>query len=44
MLRSKVEPEAIWECNLNELDEVTAWNFVENKESGSFSIEKASQV
>lgn len=44
MLRGEVETDAIWTCNLNELDDVTGWNFVENEESGAFSIEKANLV
>ncbi|KAF8597183.1 hypothetical protein BDV93DRAFT_527621 [Ceratobasidium sp. AG-I] len=44
MLRGEVETDAIWECNLNELDDVTGWNFVENEESGAFSIERATLV
>ncbi|CAE7063522.1 unnamed protein product [Rhizoctonia solani] len=38
MLRGEVETDAIWTRNLNELDDVTGWNFVEDDESGAFSI------
>ncbi|KAG9084525.1 hypothetical protein FRC06_004047 [Ceratobasidium sp. 370] len=44
LLRGAVETDAIWECNLNELNDVTGWNFVEDSASGSFSIEPASGV
>lgn len=44
MLRGEIETDAIWECNLNELDDVTGWNFIENDESGQFSIDKANLV
>ncbi|KAG9096236.1 hypothetical protein FS749_008867 [Ceratobasidium sp. UAMH 11750] len=42
LLRGAVETDAIWECNLNELNDVTGWNFIEDTASGSFSIEPAS--
>ncbi|KAJ1299598.1 hypothetical protein OPQ81_012018 [Rhizoctonia solani] len=38
MLRGEVETDAIWTRNLNELDDVTGWNFVEDDASGAFSI------
>ncbi|KAG8719080.1 hypothetical protein FRC08_003698 [Ceratobasidium sp. 394] len=41
LLRGAVETDAIWECNLNELNDVTGWNFIEDTASGSFSIEPA---
>ncbi|KAF8597189.1 hypothetical protein BDV93DRAFT_513565 [Ceratobasidium sp. AG-I] len=44
MLRGEVETDAIWECNLNELDDVTGWNFVEDEESGAFTIQKATLI
>ena len=44
MLRGEVETDAIWEMNLNELDDVTGWNLIENEESGMFSIEPANLV
>ncbi|QRV90243.1 hypothetical protein RhiJN_18261 [Ceratobasidium sp. AG-Ba] len=40
-LRGEVETEAIWSQDLNLLDDVSSWNFVEDPESGSFHIEKA---
>ncbi|ELU36752.1 hypothetical protein AG1IA_09218 [Rhizoctonia solani AG-1 IA] len=40
MLRGEVETDAIWTCNLNELDDVTGWNFIEDDATGGFSIEK----
>ncbi|CAE6458623.1 unnamed protein product [Rhizoctonia solani] len=44
MLRGEVETDAIWTCNLNELDDVTGWNFVEDDASGGFSIQKSNMV
>ncbi|CAE6335930.1 unnamed protein product [Rhizoctonia solani] len=44
MLRGEVETDAIWTCNLNELDDVTGWNFVEDDASGEFRIERSIQV
>ncbi|KAF8600684.1 hypothetical protein BDV93DRAFT_525268 [Ceratobasidium sp. AG-I] len=44
MLRGEVETDAIWEMNLNQLDDVTGWNLIENEESGMFSIEPANSV
>ncbi|CAE6476488.1 unnamed protein product [Rhizoctonia solani] len=44
MLRGEVETDAIWTCNLNELDDVTGWNFIEDDANGGFSIEKANKV
>ncbi|KAG9085641.1 hypothetical protein FRC06_003525 [Ceratobasidium sp. 370] len=44
LLRGAVETDAIWECNLNELDHVTGWNFVEDSASGAFTIERAGGV
>jgi hypothetical protein len=44
MLRGEVETEAIWRCNLNELDDVTGWNFVEDDTSGEFRIERSIHV
>ncbi|KAG9085642.1 hypothetical protein FRC06_003526 [Ceratobasidium sp. 370] len=41
LLRGEVETDKIWSQNLNELDDVTGWNFVEDDTSGAFSIEKA---
>ncbi|KAJ1300844.1 hypothetical protein OPQ81_002484 [Rhizoctonia solani] len=38
MLRGEVETDAIWTRNLNELDDVTGWNFVEDDATGAFSI------
>lgn len=44
MLRGEVETDAIWECNLNEVDDVTGWDLLEDEESGEFSIEAAKIV
>lgn len=44
MLRGEVETDAIWSQNLNELDDVTGWNLVEDEESGMFSMERANRV
>ncbi|CAE7230706.1 unnamed protein product [Rhizoctonia solani] len=44
MLRGEVETDAIWRCNLNELDDVTGWYFVEDDATGGFRIEKSLQV
>ncbi|KAB5589142.1 hypothetical protein CTheo_7414 [Ceratobasidium theobromae] len=44
MLRGEVETDAIWTCNINEIDDVTGWNFIEDGASGAFSIEAASSV
>ncbi|KAB5592337.1 hypothetical protein CTheo_4218 [Ceratobasidium theobromae] len=41
MLRGEVETDAIWSCNLNELEDVTGWNFMEDETSGAFIIEQA---
>ncbi|KAB5591778.1 hypothetical protein CTheo_4770 [Ceratobasidium theobromae] len=43
MIRGDVET-AIWSCNLNELGDVTGWNFTEDAASGEFSIERANKV
>ncbi|KAF8600681.1 hypothetical protein BDV93DRAFT_525265 [Ceratobasidium sp. AG-I] len=44
MLRGEVETDAIWTQNLNELDDVTGWNLIEDEESGQFTIVPASRV
>lgn len=44
MLRGEVETDAIWSQNLNELDDVTGWNLIEDEESGQFAIVPASRV
>ncbi|KAB5592341.1 hypothetical protein CTheo_4222 [Ceratobasidium theobromae] len=44
MLRGEVETSAIWTCNINEIDDVTGWNFIEDDANGGFSIEPASRV
>ncbi|QRW13263.1 hypothetical protein RhiLY_12262 [Ceratobasidium sp. AG-Ba] len=43
-LRGAVETEAIWQININHLDDVTSWNFVENGENGSFEIKPAGSI
>ncbi|QRV84654.1 hypothetical protein RhiJN_26719 [Ceratobasidium sp. AG-Ba] len=43
-LRGEVETEAIWTMDLNTLDDLSSWNFVENPESGSFEIKAAGQL
>ncbi|GAB1528559.1 hypothetical protein RhiTH_011753 [Rhizoctonia solani] len=43
ILRGEMETDAIWSYNLDklsEMDDVTLWNFVEDDESGSFSISR----
>ena len=44
MLRGEVETDAIWRCNLNELDDVTGWNFIEDEATGAFFIEPSNYV
>ncbi|KAG8727782.1 hypothetical protein FRC11_012462, partial [Ceratobasidium sp. 423] len=39
VLRGEVETDAIWTQNLNEIDDVTSWNFVEHPSTGEFSVE-----
>ncbi|KAG8736739.1 hypothetical protein FRC10_008981 [Ceratobasidium sp. 414] len=41
LLRGEVETDAIWTQNINEIDDVTGWNFTEDDSSGSFVIEPA---
>ncbi|KAG8681471.1 hypothetical protein FRC11_001073, partial [Ceratobasidium sp. 423] len=41
MLHSKVETNTIWTVNLNELDDVTGWNLLEDDSTGAFMIEHA---
>ncbi|KAG8683926.1 hypothetical protein FRC11_012874 [Ceratobasidium sp. 423] len=41
MLRGEVETDAIWTVNLNELDDVTGWNLLEDDSTGAFTIERA---
>ncbi|KAG8736741.1 hypothetical protein FRC10_008983 [Ceratobasidium sp. 414] len=40
-LRGEVETGAIWARNLDELDDVTGWNFREDPETGIFTIKKS---
>ncbi|KAG8713364.1 hypothetical protein FRC09_018800 [Ceratobasidium sp. 395] len=40
-LRGEVNADAIWSQNLDELDDLTEWNFVEDPESGVYSITEA---
>ncbi|KAG9118455.1 hypothetical protein FRC07_007029 [Ceratobasidium sp. 392] len=40
-LRGEVDSDAIWSQSLDELDDVTGWNFVEDPETGFYSIEQA---
>jgi hypothetical protein len=44
LLRGEVETDEIWSRNLNELDDVTGWNFVEDDSNGGFSIVEANGV
>ncbi|KAF8600680.1 hypothetical protein BDV93DRAFT_525264 [Ceratobasidium sp. AG-I] len=44
MLHVEVCTDAIWSQNLNELDDVTGWNLIEDEESGQFTIVSASRV
>ncbi|KAG9096234.1 hypothetical protein FS749_008865 [Ceratobasidium sp. UAMH 11750] len=41
LLRGEVETDAIWSQNINEIDDVTGWNFLEDDSNGSFIIERA---
>ncbi|KAG9096237.1 hypothetical protein FS749_008868 [Ceratobasidium sp. UAMH 11750] len=43
-LRGEVDTDAIWSQDLDELDDVTGWNFVEDPETGVFTIEQAESV
>ncbi|KAG8793515.1 hypothetical protein FRC12_002475 [Ceratobasidium sp. 428] len=40
-LRGEANADAIWSQNLDELDDITEWNFVEDPESGVYSITEA---
>ncbi|CUA68018.1 hypothetical protein RSOLAG22IIIB_07697 [Rhizoctonia solani] len=44
MVHSKVETDAIWTCNLHELDDVTSWNLIEDNTSGDISIRQESHM
>ncbi|KAF8600679.1 hypothetical protein BDV93DRAFT_261243 [Ceratobasidium sp. AG-I] len=44
LLRGEVESEAIWQAELNELDDATAWQLVEDAETGEFSIVASTSV
>ncbi|KAB5588049.1 hypothetical protein CTheo_8508 [Ceratobasidium theobromae] len=44
ILRGEIETDAIWTCDLNQLDDVTGWNFYEDGASGAFVIEQADSV
>ncbi|KAG8741417.1 hypothetical protein FRC12_015683 [Ceratobasidium sp. 428] len=41
LLPCETEVDPIWSCNLNELDEVTGWSFVEDDYTGAFFLEPA---
>ncbi|KAF8600672.1 hypothetical protein BDV93DRAFT_261110 [Ceratobasidium sp. AG-I] len=41
MLRGELEVARTWEQNLNELDDVTYWDVIQDSESGNFFIESA---
>ncbi|KAG8701176.1 hypothetical protein FRC09_005513, partial [Ceratobasidium sp. 395] len=41
LLRGEVETDTIWEQNINELNDVTGWNFQEDDANGGFSITPA---
>ncbi|KAG8719078.1 hypothetical protein FRC08_003696 [Ceratobasidium sp. 394] len=41
LLRGEIETDQIWEMNLNEIDDVTGWNFQEDDSNGGFSITPA---
>ncbi|KAG8793413.1 hypothetical protein FRC12_002788 [Ceratobasidium sp. 428] len=43
LLRGEFETDKVWEQNVSELDDVTGWNFVEDDESGQFSITPVSR-
>ncbi|KAG8793422.1 hypothetical protein FRC12_002797 [Ceratobasidium sp. 428] len=38
LLRGEIETDEIWSQNINELDDVTGWNFEEDDANGGFSI------
>ncbi|CAE6435725.1 unnamed protein product [Rhizoctonia solani] len=44
MLRGEVETDVIWSHNLDEIDDVTSWIFVQDDDTGAFSIVSASKV
>ncbi|KAG9081170.1 hypothetical protein FRC06_005755 [Ceratobasidium sp. 370] len=41
MLPYETEVDPIWSCNLDELDDVTGWNFTEDNYTGAFFLEPA---
>ncbi|CCO37549.1 hypothetical protein BN14_11705 [Rhizoctonia solani AG-1 IB] len=41
VLRGEVETDAIWSIGLDEIDDVTGWNFVQDDATGGFSIVSA---
>ncbi|KAG8701180.1 hypothetical protein FRC09_005517 [Ceratobasidium sp. 395] len=41
LLRGEIETDTIWSQNINELDDVTGWNFEEDDANGGFSITPA---
>ncbi|KAG8713367.1 hypothetical protein FRC09_018803 [Ceratobasidium sp. 395] len=41
LLRGEIETDTIWEQNINELNDVTGWNFMEDDANGGFSITPA---
>jgi hypothetical protein len=40
VILGEIESDPIWERNLNEIEEVTTWNFLRNDEDGGFLIER----
>ncbi|QRV94506.1 hypothetical protein RhiJN_22524 [Ceratobasidium sp. AG-Ba] len=44
LLRGEVETDPIWSQDLNMLDDVSSWNFVEDGASGEFFIRRADQL
>jgi hypothetical protein len=44
IIRGEFESDPIWEQDLNEVEEVTKWNFVEDDANGAFRIEPATNV
>ncbi|CEL53090.1 hypothetical protein RSOLAG1IB_11222 [Rhizoctonia solani AG-1 IB] len=44
VLRGGVETDAIWSIDLDEIDDVTGWNFVQDDATGGFSIVPATSI
>ncbi|KAF8679970.1 hypothetical protein RHS04_04840 [Rhizoctonia solani] len=42
MIHRKVEADAIWTQNLDQIDDITGWNLTEDPITGKFSIERTS--